>query len=129
MNALQKIVLGLGLVVGSVYAQDTSSTIHGPGYIKDYTVLVKPATELKQGNNDIKVNFTHKGHSHNDLNTKLTIYSPNKPSIDYKGVNTKNNGEYVFNVNLPEKGTYNYVLTFSHNVGVTQTERGSIDLN
>ena len=129
MKVLQKVILGLGLVVESVYAQDVSNTIHSPGYIKDYTVIIKPATELKQGNNDINVNFTHKGHSHNDLNTKLTVLAPDKTSIDYKGVNTKNNGEYVFNVNLPQKGSYNYILTFSHNVGVTQTKRGSFNLN
>ncbi len=86
MKVLQKVILGLGLVVGSMYAQDVSNTIHSPGYIKDYTVIIKPATELKQGSNDI-------------------------------------------NVNLPEKGTYNYILAFSHNVGVTQTKRGSFDLN
>ncbi|WP_419673765.1 hypothetical protein ACN2C0_09475 [Aliarcobacter butzleri] len=86
MKVLQKVILGLGLVIGSVYAQDVSNTIHSPGYIKDYRVIIKPATELKQGNNDINVNFTH-------------------------------------------KGSYNYILTFSHNVGVTQTKRGSFNLN
>ena len=30
---------------------------------------------------------------------------------------------------LPQKGSYNYILTFSHNVGVTQTKRGSFNLN
>jgi hypothetical protein len=34
MKVLQKVILGLGLVVGSVYAQDVSNTIHSPGYIK-----------------------------------------------------------------------------------------------
>ena len=57
MKVLQKVILGLGLVIGSVYAQDVSNTIHSPGYIKDYTVIIKPVTELKQGNNDINVNF------------------------------------------------------------------------
>jgi hypothetical protein len=129
MKVLQKVILGLGLIVGSMYAQDVSNTIHSPGYIKDYTVIIKPATELKQGYNDININFTHKSHVHNDLNTKLTIYSPNKSSKEYKGINTKKNGEYVFNINLPEKGSYRYILTFSHNVGVTQIKRGSFDLN
>ena len=96
MKVLQKVILGLGLVIGSVYAQDVSNTIHSPGYIKDYRVIIKPATELKQGNNDINVNFTHRGHSHNDLNTKLTVLAPDKTSIDYKGVNTKNNGECIY---------------------------------
>ena len=41
----------------------------------------------------------------NDLNTKLTVLSPDKTSIDYKGANTNKNGEYVFNVNLPQKGS------------------------
>ena len=45
----------------------------------------------------------------NDLNTKLTVLSPDKTSIDYKGANTNKNGEYVFNVNLPQKGSYNYL--------------------
>ena len=39
MKVLQKVILGLGLVIGSVYAQDVSNTIHSPGYIKDYTVI------------------------------------------------------------------------------------------
>jgi hypothetical protein len=28
MKVLQKVILGLGLVIGSVYAQDVSNTIH-----------------------------------------------------------------------------------------------------
>lgn len=129
MKALQKIVLGLGLLVGSVYAQDVSNTIHSPGYIKDYSVLVKSASDLKIGANDIYANFKHKGHTHNDLNTKLTVYSPSNTQVDYKGVNTEKNGKYVFKVNLPEKGTYKYVLTFSHETGVSHSKRGTFDLN
>ncbi len=64
----------------------------------------------------------------NDLNTKLTVLSPDKTSIDYKGANTNKNGD-MSNINLPQKGSYNYILTFSHNVGVTQNKRGSFNLN
>ncbi|MDD3055437.1 MAG: hypothetical protein PHE16_06100 [Aliarcobacter sp.] len=37
--------------------------------------------------------------------------------------------KYVFNVNLSQKGSYNYILTFNHNVCVAQTKRGSFNLN
>ena len=36
MKAVQKVLLGLGLFIGSAYAQDVSNVIPSPGYIKDY---------------------------------------------------------------------------------------------
>tara|TARA_B100001063_G_C16354018_1_gene352775 strand:+ start:53 stop:442 length:390 start_codon:yes stop_codon:yes gene_type:complete len=113
------------LFISSIYAQDMSNKIHSPGYIKDYSVNIKSIEHLKQGDNKITIKFTHKGHSHNDLKSKLTIYSPDNTSLSYKGQNTKTNGKYLYEVNLKEKGTYRYVLTFSHESGVTQIKRNS----
>jgi hypothetical protein len=125
MKIAQKILLSLGLFVGSVYAQDVSNIIHSPGYIKDYTVNIKSVEHLKQGINLITIKFVHDGHTHNDLKSKLTVYSPDNTILSYEGENTKINGKYQYNVNLKDKGTYTYVLTFSHEVGVTRSKRGS----
>lgn len=120
--------LGIGLLIGNVYAQDVANTIHSSEYIKDYFEVIKTESSLKKGLNSINIDFKHNSHTHNDLNTKLTIYSPNGKSIDYVGVHTKKNGQYQFKVNLPEKGDYGYVLNFSHTVGMTHTKRGSFNL-
>ena len=129
MKAVQKILLGLGLFIGSAYAQDVSNVIHSPGYIKDYSVNIKSDEHLKQGINQITIKFTHNGHTHNDLKSKLTVYAPDNTILSYEGENTKTNGKYQYNVNLKDKGTYTYVLTFSHEVGVTKSKRGSFIVN
>jgi hypothetical protein len=128
MKIEQKILLSLGLFVGSIYAQDTSNKIHSSGYIKDYNVKIKSKEPLKQGYNKVNIKFTHKGHTHNDLKSNFTVYSPSDIILSYKGENTKINGQYLYNINLQEKGIYTYVLTFGQKIGVRRTKRGSFKL-
>ena len=125
MKTLQKILLGLSLFVGSLYAQDVSNKIHSPGYIKDYSVNIMSTEQLKQGDNKITIKFRHKEHTHNNLKSTLTIYSPDNTRVSYQGQKTKTNGKYLYEVNLKEKGKYRYVLTFRQEVGVTHSKRNS----
>lgn len=129
MKSIQKTILGLGLLTSSIYAQDVSNKIHSPGYIKDYSVNINFEKQLIQGNNEITIKFIHKTHTHNDLKAKLIVFSPDGTDNSYKGINTKSNGRYLYNVSLKEKGTYKYSLSFGHNVGIIHNKRGSFIVN
>jgi hypothetical protein len=129
MKNLLKILLVLGILFsGSTYlnakdiylSQQTS---------KDYGVLVKVYDELKSGVNEINVKVFYKTKALDGVNVSFKLYKPNGEMIEYKSntINDKNN--YVFNINLEEKGEYKYVVTYNVMTGgVTRDSRGSFQL-
>lgn len=124
MKKLVITTLGLSVFVGNIYAQNILNT----SYLKDYFVVIKPTESLKNGKNLMLVNIKHKNHFHNDLDTKLSIYSPNKELKKYTGISSEKNGQYKFSVNLSENGSYEYILTFNHKNGRTNIKRGSFEI-
>ena len=113
MKNLLKILLVLGILFsGSTYlnakdiylSQQTS---------KDYGVLVKVYDELKSGVNEINVKVFYKTKALDGVNVSFKLYKPNGEMVEYKSntINDKNN--YVFNINLEEKGEYKYVVTYN----------------
>ena len=129
MKNLLKILLVLGIIFsGSTYlnakdiylSQQTS---------KDYGVLVKVYDELKSGVNEINVKVFYKTKALDGVNVSFKLYKPNGEMVEYKSntINDKNN--YVFNINLEEKGEYKYVVTYNVMTGgVTRDSRGSFQL-
>ena len=129
MKNLLKILLVLGILFsGSTYlnakdiylSQQTS---------KDYGVLVKVYDELKSGVNEINVKVFYKTKALDGVNVSFKLYKPNGEMVEYKSntINDKNN--YVFNINLEEKGEYKYVVTYNVMTGgVTRDSRGSFEL-
>ncbi|WP_151947714.1 FixH family protein [Aliarcobacter butzleri] len=129
MKNLLKILLVLGILFsGSTYlnakdiylSQQTS---------KDYGVLVKVYDELKSGVNEINVKVFYKTKALDGVNVSFKLYKPNGEMVEYKSntINDKNN--YVFNINLEEKGEYKYVVTYNVMTGgVTRDSRGSFQL-
>ena len=129
MKNLLKILLVLGILFsGSTYlnakdiylSQQTS---------KDYGVLVKVYDELKSGVNEINVKVFYKTKALDGVNVSFKLYKPNGEMVEYKSntINDKNN--YVFNINITEKGNYKYVIAYNVMTGgVTRDSRGSFEL-
>lgn len=129
MKNLLKILLVLGILFsGSTYlnakdiylSQQTS---------KDYGVLVKVYDELKSGVNEINVKVFYKTKALDGVNVNFKLYKPNGEIIEYKSNTANENYNYVFNINLEEKGEYTYVITYNVMTGgVTRDSKGSFKL-
>ncbi len=129
MKNLLKILLVLGILFsGSTYlnakdiylSQQTS---------KDYGVLVKVYDELKLGDNKINVKVFYKTKALDGVNVNFKLYKPNGEIIEYKSNTANENYNYVFNINLEEKGEYTYVITYNVMTGgVTRDSKGSFKL-
>ena len=110
MKTLHKILLTLTLLAGSAYA---SSNILLSHQVKEwYQMDLKSSEKLKEGSNTIKIKITHKEHTVVGADVKLEIKNKSE-MIDYKSIKTDDLGNYIFSINLPTKGVYNYKISFN----------------
>jgi hypothetical protein len=109
-------LLGLGLFVGSLFAQDNlnkiSSTTLG-GYSASISSQNKIASN---GINPIEITVYNKGKILLATNLNLTLYTPDNKTIEYKQIKDIDN-HYITEINFTEKGEYNYVIRFDTQTG------------
>ena len=129
MKNLLKILLISGILLSGSASLNAKEIYLSQQTTKDYGVLVKVYDELKSGVNEINVKVFYKTKALDGVNVSFKLYKPNGEMVEYKSntINDKNN--YVFNINLEEKGEYKYVVTYNVMTGgVTRDSRGSFQL-
>ena len=109
-------VISVGLLASLAQAKD-----------KDFGVSVDPS-ELKTGKNNIEVAIKSKTIPVYDARVKLKIYNKNNTVDIYKTSRVNKQGKYVFHVNMPQAGRYNYLLSFNKMGGVNHVRRGSFEV-
>jgi len=128
MKKLYKtLLIGMILFLGNIYLHASENYSSGTIF-KDYRISVKAHDTLSEGKNKISVKIRHNSHIVENAIVIFKLYQPNSKSVEYKSKVTNDNGRYLFNVNLPQKGEYKYVLTFHKLGGVRRTTRGGFTL-
>lgn len=121
---LKVTVLGLGLLSGSLFAQDNAQVISG-SMTKNYHVAISSNDSLHVGTNDLKVDIVQKAHKLSGMDVNLTLYTPDNKELHYNHVNSS---EY-FKTDLSTKGEYRYNIKFSSGPGaVSHNSMGSFSL-
>lgn len=113
MKTLGKVLLASILAVGLVQAKD-----------KDFSASIETAETLKIGENQVSVSIKSKTIPVYNADVKLKVYQVNKKIISYKTNKVNEEGNYTFNINLPESGKYNYLLSYNRMGGVIHKVRG-----
>lgn len=129
MKILFKVLLLSGILLSGSASLNAKEIYLSQQTTKDYGVLVKVYDELKLGVNEINVKVFYKTKALDGVNVNFKLYKPNGERVEYKSntINDKNN--YMFNINLEEKGEYTYVITYNVMTGgVTRDSKGSFKL-
>lgn len=113
MKILTNILLVSVLGLGFAQAKD-----------KDYSASIESKETLKVGVNQINVSIKSKTIPVYNADVKLKIFQANNKIMTYKTKEINKEGEYIFNVNLEQKGTYNYLLSYNRMGGVIHRVRG-----
>ena len=129
MKNLLKILLVSGILLSGSASLNAKEIYLSQQTTKDYGVLVKVYDELKLGDNKINVKVFYKTKALDGVNVNFKLYKPNGEIIEYKSNTANENYNYVFNINLEEKGEYTYVITYNVMTGgVTRDSKGSFKL-
>lgn len=129
MKNLLKILLVSGILLSGSTSLNAKEIYLSQQTTKDYGVLVKVYDELKLGDNKINVKVFYKTKALDGVNVNFKLYKPNGEIIEYKSNTANENYNYVFNINLEEKGEYTYVITYNVMTGgVTRDSKGSFKL-
>lgn len=115
-------LLGLGLLAGSLFAQDS---VISNTQTNNYHLAVVSKDNLKVGENQLKIDIKYKAANYNGMDVNLTLYTPDNKELHYNHISS---GEY-FKADLPSKGEYRYSVKFSSSVGaVSHNTMGSFSL-
>ncbi len=129
MKNLLRILLVSGILLSGTTSLNAKEIYLSQQTTKDYGVLVKVYDELKLGDNKINVKVFYKTKALDGVNVNFKLYKPNGEIIEYKSNTANENYNYVFNINLEEKGEYTYVITYNVMTGgVTRDSKGSFKL-
>ncbi len=129
MKILFKVLLLSGILLSGSASLNAKEIYLSQQTTKDYGVLVKVYDELKLGDNKINVKVFYKTKALDGVNVNFKLYKPNGEIIEYKSNTANENYNYVFNINLEEKGEYTYVITYNVMTGgVTRDSKGSFKL-
>ena len=130
MKNLLRILLVSGILLSGTTSLNAKEIYLSQQTTKDYGVLVKVYDELKLGDNKINVKVFYKTKALDGVNVNFKLYKPNGEIIEYKSNTANENYNYVFNINLEEKGEYTYVITYNVMTGgVTRDSKGSFAFN
>lgn len=128
MKKLHKtLLIGIILFLGNIYLHASENYSSGT-ILKDYRISVKALDTLSEGKNKISVKIRHNSHIVSNANVIFKLYQPDSKMVVYKSKVINDNGRYSFNVNLPQKGDYKYVLSFNKLGGVIRNTRGGFTL-
>ncbi len=129
MKNLLKILLISGILLSGSASLNAKEIYLSQQTTKDYGVHVKVYDDLKIGNNEVNVKILYKTKALDGVNVNFKLYKPNGEIIEYKSNTANENYNYVFNINLEEKGEYTYVITYNVMTGgVTRDSKGSFKL-
>jgi len=129
MKNLLKILLISGILLSGSTSLNAEEIYLSKQTNKNYGVDVKVYDDLKIGNNEFNVKIFHKTKALDGVNVNFKLYKPNGEIIEYKSNTANENYNYVFNINLEEKGEYTYVITYNVMTGgVTRDSKGSFKL-
>jgi hypothetical protein len=127
MRNLLKILFVLGTIL--VVSLNAKEVFLSQQTTKDYSVYVKLYDELKIGNNEFIVKIFHHNISLSNANVNLKLYKPNGEVVNYSSKEADDKNNYLFNIELSEKGTYKYIISYSVMTGgVSHYARGSFEL-
>lgn len=121
-------LLGLGLFVGSLFAQDNLNKISSTT-LGGYSASISSQNEIKlNGINPIEITVYNKGKMLSTTSLNLTLYTPDNKTIEFKQIKNIDN-HYITDMNFTEKGEYRYVIRFDTQTGgVSHYLRGSFKI-
>lgn len=129
MKNLLKILLVSGILLSGSTSLNAKEIYLSQQTTKDYGVHVKVYDDLKIGNNEVNVKILYKTKALEGVNVNFKLYKPNGEIVEYKSNTVNDKSNYVFNINLTEKGEYRYVTTYNVMTGgVTRDSRGSFSI-
>ena len=129
MKNLLKILLVSGILLSGSTSLNAKEIYLSQQTTKDYGVHVKVYDDLKIGNNEVNVKILYKTKALDGVNVNFKLYKPNGEVVEYKSNTVNDKSNYVFNINLTEKGEYRYVITYNVMTGgVTRDARGSFSI-
>ena len=129
MKNLLKILLLSGIFLSGSTFLNAKEIYLSQQTTKDYGVHVKVYDDLKIGNNELNIKILYKTKAIDGVNVNFKLYKPNGEVVEYKSNTVNDKSNYVFNINLTEKGEYKYVTTYNVMTGgVTRDSRGSFEL-
>ncbi len=129
MKNLLKILLLSGIFLSGSTFLNAKEIYLSQQTTKDYGVHVKVYDDLKIGNNELNIKILYKTKALDGVNVNFKLYKPNGEVVEYKSNTVNDKSNYVFNINLTEKGEYKYVTTYNVMTGgVTRDSRGSFEL-
>ena len=129
MKNLLKILLLSGIFLSGSTFLNAKEIYLSQQTTKDYGVHVKVYDDLKIGNNELNIKILYKTKALDGVNVNFKLYKPNGEVVEYKSNTVNDKSNYVFNINLTEKGEYKYVTTYNVMTGgVTRDSKGSFEL-
>ena len=129
MKNLLKILLLSGIFLSGSTFLNAKEIYLSQQTTKDYGVHVRVYDDLKIGNNELNIKILYKTKALDGVNVNFKLYKPNGEVVEYKSNTVNDKSNYVFNINLTEKGEYKYVTTYNVMTGgVTRDSRGSFEL-
>ena len=128
MKKLNKILLMIiALSVATIYGQ-ASDNYQSSITKNEYKITVKSDNKITKGENKINVKITHKGHVVHNAKVLFRVYQSDNNVVKYQSSTTDTNGNYAFNINLPENGESSYTVSFNRNGGVIRQLRGTLKI-
>lgn len=120
-------LLGLGLFIGSLFAQDNYNVISN-SVTTNYQVSISSKDNLVVGKNQLKITVAKKGKRLSGMDVNLTLYTPDNKTLEFNHL-TNDNNSYIVDTALTKKGDYTYVLKYSSQAGaVSHFSRGSFKI-
>ncbi|MDD2896661.1 MAG: hypothetical protein PHG81_11660 [Aliarcobacter sp.] len=113
---LKVTLLGLGLFVGSLFAQDNLNKISSTS-LGGYSVSLSSQNKIELNTtNPVLVSVYKKGKILSVSDLDLTLYTPDNKTIEYKHIKSVDNSN-LENIKFSQKGDYRYVVKFSNQIG------------
>lgn len=113
---LKVTLLGLGLFVGSLFAQDNLNKISSTS-LYGYSVYLSSQNKIELNTmNPVLISVYKKGKILSVSDLDLTLYTPDNKTIEFKHVKSVDNSN-LENIKFSQKGDYKYVVKFSNQIG------------
>ena len=113
MKNLLKILLVSGILLSGVTSLNAKEIYLSKQTNKDYTIDVKVYDDLKIGDNEFNVKIIYQTLPLDGVHVNFKLYKPNGEIVELKTKKANDKNNYVFNINLEEKGEYKYVVTYN----------------
>ncbi len=109
-------LLGLGLFVGSLFAQDNLNKISSTS-LGGYSVSLSSQNKIELNTpNPVSISVYKKGKTLSVSDLDLTLYTPDNKTIEFKHIKSVDNSN-LENIKFSQKGDYKYVVKFDNQIG------------